>query len=163
MRQHAALPELLAPAGSLECLHAAVTAGADAVYLGLDEFNARRNADNFTLETLASACEYAHLRETKIYVTMNIEILPSELGRAIDTACAAYRAGADALIVQDVGLAAEFKRVAKGTVVVEDDDTGGTIGGGTTDTGGTEGNTGGNTGGDDDDNGTNDDGGADFN
>ena len=104
--------ELLAPAGNLECLHAAVAAGADAVYLGLDEFNARRNADNFTLETLASACEYAHLRGTKIYVTMNIEILPSELGRAIDTACAAYRAGADALIVQDVGLAAELKRVA---------------------------------------------------
>ena len=104
--------ELLAPAGNLECLHAAVAAGADAVYLGLDEFNARRNADNFTLETLASACEYAHLRGTKIYVTMNIEILPSELGRAIDTACAAYRAGADALIVQDVGLAAELRRVA---------------------------------------------------
>ena len=56
--------ELLAPAGNLECLHAAVAAGADAVYLGLDEFNARRNADNFTLETLASACEYAHLRGT---------------------------------------------------------------------------------------------------
>ena len=104
--------ELLAPAGNLECLHAAVAAGADAVYLGLDEFNARRNADNFTLETLASACEYAHLRGTKIYVTMNIEILPSELERAMDTACAAYRAGADALIVQDVGLAAELKRVA---------------------------------------------------
>ena len=55
-------PELLAPAGNLTCLHAAVTAGADAVYLGLDEFNARRNADNFTVESLADACVYAHLR-----------------------------------------------------------------------------------------------------
>jgi len=49
------IPELLAPAGSMECLHAAVCAGADAVYLGLGEFNARRNADNFTLDDLDTA------------------------------------------------------------------------------------------------------------
>ena len=79
-------PELLAPAGNETCLHAAVSAGADAVYLGLDEFNARRNADNFTLETLPGVCEYAHLRGVSIYVTMNIEILPSEFQRAIDLA-----------------------------------------------------------------------------
>lgn len=99
-------PELLAPAGSLECLHAAVAAGADAVYLGLDEFNARRNADNFTLETLSDACDWAHLRGVKIYVTLNVALLPSEINRAIDLACAAYDAGADAFIVQDIGLAA---------------------------------------------------------
>lgn len=102
--------ELLAPAGNVECLHAAVSAGADAVYLGLDEFNARRNADNFTLETLASACEYAHLRGVNIYVTMNVEMLPSELERAIDVARQAHEAGADAFIVQDAGFAAELKR-----------------------------------------------------
>ncbi|MBE6472816.1 MAG: U32 family peptidase [Coriobacteriaceae bacterium] len=102
--------ELLAPAGNVECLHAAVAAGADAVYLGLDEFNARRNADNFTLETLGSACEYAHLRGVKIYVTMNVEILPSELDRAIRVVKDAHESGADAFIVQDAGLAAELKR-----------------------------------------------------
>ena len=67
-------PELLAPAGSMECLHAAISAGADAVYLGLDRFNARRNAQNFTIESLAEACDYAHLRGARVYVTMNIEI-----------------------------------------------------------------------------------------
>lgn len=54
--------ELLAPAGSMTCLHAAVAAGADAVYLGCDAFNARRSADNFTLDDLARACDFAHLR-----------------------------------------------------------------------------------------------------
>ena len=60
--------ELLAPAGSMACLHAAVRGGADAVYLGLQDFNARRNADNFTLESLKEACEYAHLRGVKVFV-----------------------------------------------------------------------------------------------
>jgi putative protease len=105
------LPELLAPAGTVECLHAAVCAGADAVYLGLDEFNARRNAGNFTIEALEEACDYAHLRGVSIYVTMNVEILPSELERALACARKAYRAGADAFIVQDLGLAAEMRRV----------------------------------------------------
>ena len=103
-------PELLAPAGTMECLHAAVCAGADAVYLGLDEFNARRNAGNFTLERFAEACEYAHLRGVRLYVTLNVEILPSELGRALELARQAYEAGADAFIVQDVGLASELHR-----------------------------------------------------
>mgnify|MGYP002545311207 CR=1 FL=1 len=58
--------ELLAPAGNMECLHAAVKAGADAVYLGAGHFNARRGADNFSLENLAEACDYAHLRRTDI-------------------------------------------------------------------------------------------------
>ena len=99
------IPELLAPAGNMECLHAAVCAGADAVYLGLDAFNARRNADNFTIETLNEACEYAHLRGTLIYVTLNVEILPGELESALDCARKACEAGADAFIVQDIGLA----------------------------------------------------------
>ena len=103
-------PELLAPAGNEVCLRAAVSAGADAVYLGLDEFNARRNADNFTLETLPAACEYAHLRGASIYVTMNIEILPSEFDRAVKLARGIRDAGADGVIVQDIGLAAELVR-----------------------------------------------------
>lgn len=97
--------ELLAPAGGVAALHAAVRAGADAVYLGLDSFNARRNADNFTRETLGEAVRYAHLRNVAVYVTLNTLVLPSETRHALDAARAAAQAGADALIVQDIGLA----------------------------------------------------------
>ena len=102
--------ELLAPAGSVEALHAAVRAGADAVYLGLEAFNARRGAENFTLETLSEACRYAHLRGVRVYVTLNVEVLPSEVNEALELARQAYRAGADAFIVQDIGIAAELSR-----------------------------------------------------
>lgn len=102
--------ELLAPAGNMAALHAAVTGGADAVYLGLETFNARRGADNFTLETLREACDFAHLRGVSIYVTMNIIILPDEVGEALECVRQAYRAGADGFIVQDIGLAAEISR-----------------------------------------------------
>lgn len=102
--------ELLAPAGNAEALRAAVRAGADAVYLGLESFNARRGADNFTLATLAEACDYAHVRGARVYVALNTAVLPSELDRALETARQAYRAGADAFIVQDIGVAAELSR-----------------------------------------------------
>ncbi len=102
--------ELLAPAGNAAALHAAVRGGADAVYLGLDSFNARRGADNFTMETFAEACDYAHLRGVSVYVTFNTTVLPSELTRALETIRQAYRAGADAFIVQDIGVAAEVSR-----------------------------------------------------
>ena len=102
--------ELLAPAGSVEALHAAVRAGADAVYLGLDSFNARRGAPNFTLENLSEACRYAHLRGVRVYVTLNIEVLPYEVDEALELARQAWRAGADAFIVQDIGIAAELSR-----------------------------------------------------
>lgn len=102
--------ELLAPAGSEAALHAAVAAGADAVYLGLESFNARRGADNFTVETLRGACEYAHTRGVSVYVTMNTVILPDEVGEALECVRQAYRAGADGFIVQDIGLAAEITR-----------------------------------------------------
>ena len=102
--------ELLAPAGNAAALRAAVRGGADAVYLGLDSFNARRGADNFTLETLADACAYAHLRGVRVYVTFNTAVLPSEVARALETVRQAYRAGADAFIVQDIGIASEISR-----------------------------------------------------
>ena len=107
-----ALPtvELLAPAGTPEALHAAVTAGADAVYLGLEAFNARRNAGNFTASALRDACAYAHLRGVGVYVALNTVILPDEVGEALECARQAYRAGVDAFIVQDIGLAAELAR-----------------------------------------------------
>lgn len=102
--------ELLAPAGNAAALHAAVAAGADAVYLGLESFNARRGADNFTIETLREACDYAHLRGVSVYVTMNTVILPGETAEALECVRQAYRAGADGFIVQDIGLAAEITR-----------------------------------------------------
>ncbi|MDR4059976.1 MAG: peptidase U32 family protein, partial [Slackia sp.] len=102
--------ELLAPAGSMTCLHAAVAAGADAVYLGCDAFNARRSADNFTLDDLARACDFAHLRGVRVYLTLNIAIMPDEISAALELARQAWRRGVDALIVQDIGLAAEVRR-----------------------------------------------------
>ncbi len=102
--------ELLAPAGNMACLHAAVLAGADAVYLGAGHFNARRGADNFTLESLAEACDYAHLRGVKIYLTLNTVVLPSELQDALELARQAYRCGVDAFIVQDIGISIELAR-----------------------------------------------------
>lgn len=103
--------ELLAPAGNMGCLHAAVKAGADAVYLGAGHFNARRGADNFSLENLAEACDYAHLRGVKIYLTLNTVVLPSELPDALELARQAYRCGVDAFIVQDIGISIELSRI----------------------------------------------------
>lgn len=102
--------ELLAPAGNMTCLHAAVCARADAVYLGAGHFNARRGADNFTFEDLALACDYAHLRGVKIYLTLNTIVLPSEQIDALEMARQAYRCGVDAFIVQDTGIAVELAR-----------------------------------------------------
>ncbi len=105
------IPELLAPAGTPATLHAAIRAGADAVYLGVGTFNARRNAENFTYETLAQGCAYAHLRGRKIYITLNTVILPHEMPAALECARQCWEAGADAFIVQDIGLAVQIKRI----------------------------------------------------
>ncbi len=109
--RHFFLPELLAPAGNMTCLHAAVRAGADAVYLGAGDFNARRGADNFTIETLREACDWAHVRGVRIYLTTNIVVLPSEVDAALNLVRDTWQAGVDAFIVQDVGLALEIGRL----------------------------------------------------
>lgn len=96
--------ELLAPAGGPDALRAAVRNGADAVYLGTGELNARRGAENFTIDTLAEACRYAHLRNTKVYLTANVAILQHEMPAALDMVARAWEAGVDAVIVQDLGL-----------------------------------------------------------
>ncbi len=98
------IPELLAPAGGPEALRAAVANGADAVYLGVDALNARRGAENFTLQTLGDACRFAHLRGVKIYLTANVMILPDEMKRAVELVDGAWGAGVDAVIIQDLGL-----------------------------------------------------------
>lgn len=107
-------PELLAPAGGPAALHAAVGSGADAVYLGLPAFNARRSADNFTLDGFAEACAYAHCRGARVYVALNTVILPDEMEEAVGLAREAWEAGADAFIVQDVGLAARLREAVPG-------------------------------------------------
>lgn len=103
--------ELLAPAGSPEALIAAVNNGADAVYLGLGELNARRGAANFDLQTLAEACRFAHLRGVRIYLTANIVVLPEEMSDALRLIDEAWAAGVDAVIVQDLGLLGALREV----------------------------------------------------
>ncbi len=97
-------PELLAPAGGWDALVAAVQNGADAVYLGGRLFNARRSADNFGPDRMAEAIEYAHVRGVKVYVTVNILLADTELRDAVRFLHFIYNAGADAAIVQDLGL-----------------------------------------------------------
>ncbi len=101
---HPHVPELLAPAGDPDAFRAAVQNGADAVYLGLSQLNARRGARNLTLEELSEACDHAHLRGVKVYLTANILVLGEEMERAVGLVADAWRAGVDAVIVQDLGL-----------------------------------------------------------
>ena len=98
------LPELLAPAGTLEAFKAALAAGADAIYCGLSDFNARRNAENMGLDAFARACEMAHLAGSRVYVTTNILVRQDEMADALRLVHDAACAGADAFIVADWGL-----------------------------------------------------------
>lgn len=104
------IPELLAPAGGPQALRAAVANGADAVYLGVEVLNARRGAENFTLDSLAEACRFAHVRGVRVYLTVNVVVLPSEMQTALDLVDRAWEAGVDAVIVQDIGLLWALRR-----------------------------------------------------
>lgn len=97
--------ELLSPAGSMEAVTAAVQNGADAVYLGYGDFNARRNAKNFTLEEAAAAVSYCHLRGCRVHLTLNTLLTDRELPGAAEVAAHASDIGVDAVIVQDLGVA----------------------------------------------------------
>jgi putative protease len=101
---HAATPELLAPAGDWACVRAAVANGADAVYFGLPRFNARLRADNFTEAELPEVVAFCHRHGVKTYVPFNTLVFTGELADAADYLRLLNRAGVDALIVQDVGL-----------------------------------------------------------
>ena len=96
--------ELLAPAGDMESLKAAIHAGADAVYLGGKRFGARRFSPNFSHEELKIAVDYAHLYGVKVYVTVNTMIYEKEMEDAYQYAKFLSEIGVDALIVQDIGL-----------------------------------------------------------
>ncbi|MBN2583947.1 MAG: U32 family peptidase [Planctomycetes bacterium] len=104
--------ELLAPAGDAESLRAAVANGADAVYFGLPDFNARRRAANFTLDELPETFAWLHRHNVRGYVTFNTLVFDDELDRAAECLAALARAGADAVIVQDVGLVRLVRRLA---------------------------------------------------
>ena len=103
--------ELLAPAGNFECLVAAVQSGADAVYLSGKAFGARSYADNFDGETLEKAVDYCHLRGVKIYVTVNTLVSDSEMQEISEYLVFLNNIGADAIIVQDMGVLQLAKRL----------------------------------------------------
>jgi U32 family peptidase len=110
-------PELLAPAGDWEALRAAVANGADAVYFGLSNFNARHRATNFTLDELPEVLAYLHQRNVRGYVAFNTLVFSDELPEAVRFLTAVALAGADAVIVQDLGLARLIHRLAPGLPV----------------------------------------------
>ena len=102
--------ELLSPAGSPEAVIAAVQNGADAVYLGMGDFNARRGAKNFTNEEFEKAVTYCRVRGCKVYVTLNTLVNDREMGAAVDAARLASACGADGIIIQDLGLISAIRR-----------------------------------------------------
>lgn len=106
--------ELLAPAGDWESLRAAVANGADAVYFGLDQFNARYRAENFTLEELPQVMQFLHDRNVRGYVAFNTLVFSDELTRAMEYLAAINDAGVDAVIMQDLGLAELAAKAAPG-------------------------------------------------
>ena len=104
--------ELLSPAGSMEALRAAVQNGADAVYLGYGDFNARRNAKNFTVEELQEAVSYCHVRGVQVHLTLNILVSDREMRQAAEVIRNAANLGVDAFIVQDLGLVQLCRQIA---------------------------------------------------
>jgi putative protease len=110
-------PELLAPAGDWDCLKAAVTAGADAVYFGLPAFNARLRAENFTEADLPLVMEYLHARGRRGYLTLNVLIFPSELVEAERLLRWVGESKVDAIIVQDLGLVRLAREVCPGVEI----------------------------------------------
>src|SRR5277367_228730 len=105
-------PELLAPAGDWECAKAAVENGADAIYFGLEKFNARMRAHNFTEADLPKLMEFLHRRGVKGYVTFNTLVFENELADAEKYLRAIISAGVDAAIVQDVGICRLIRKLS---------------------------------------------------
>nr|MBQ8243847.1 U32 family peptidase [Oscillospiraceae bacterium] len=104
--------ELLAPAGSMEALRAAVQNGADAVYLGVGTFNARQSAKNFTPQTLAEAVKYCHIRGVAVHLTLNTLVADREMKDLAETIRHAAENNVDAFIVQDLGVVQLCRQIA---------------------------------------------------
>ena len=113
----AALPELLAPAGGLDQMLAAIAAGADAIYAGLGDFNARVSAHGFTDDEFARGCAVAHAHGVRVYVTLNVFVFDDELSDAAALGAHALELGADALIVADAGLACALRAAIPGVEI----------------------------------------------
>lgn len=113
----AALPELLAPAGGLDQMLAAIAAGADAIYAGLGGFNARVSAHGFTDDEFARGCAVAHTHGVRVYVTLNVFVFDDELSDAVALGAHALELGADALIVADAGLACALRAAIPGVEI----------------------------------------------
>ena len=105
-------PELLSPAGDWDCARAAVENGADAIYFGLEKFNARMRANNFTVADLPRLMEFLHRRGVRGYVTFNTLVFENELADAESYLRAIIAAGVDAAIVQDVGICRLFRSLS---------------------------------------------------
>lgn len=103
--------EILAPAGNSESAYASLNAGADAIYLGLEEFSARQAAENFNIQSLTELCAYAHLLGAKVYVCLNTLVKDGETEAFFSCARRAWNAGADALLIQDVFLGKVLKEL----------------------------------------------------
>ena len=97
--------KIVAPAGNMERFYSAISATADEIYLGLKGFGARRNAENFTVEELKKAIDYAHLRGSRIFLTLNTIMTNREIELLYSTLKDLYNYGLDAIIVQDIGYA----------------------------------------------------------
>ncbi len=111
MPKKSTIPELLSPAGSLDAVRAAVANGADAVYLGAELFNARDEGAQLTLAEVATACQLAHARGVRIYLTLNTLVKPGELEDALHFLGQAIDSGIDAAIVQDIGIVTLIRQV----------------------------------------------------
>lgn len=98
------MTELLAPAGNMEALKAAISNGCDAIYLGMQKFGARAYSSNFDLESLKEAVTYAHLRDVKIYVTMNTIVFENEVEEMKKQIHELNEIGVDGIIVQDLAV-----------------------------------------------------------
>ena len=104
--------ELLAPAGSMDALRAAVQNGANAVYLGCGTFNARQSAKNFTIQSLAEAVKYCHIRGVQVHLTLNTLVSDKEIPECSKLIQAAAECGVDAFIVQDLGVVQLCRQIA---------------------------------------------------
>ena len=102
--------EILAPAGGMDSIYAAVRSGADAVYIGAKEFSARASAHNFSIDEMRECTAYCHQRGVKVYLALNTIIFDDEMPAALELAKNAARADVDAIIIQDMGLASLIRR-----------------------------------------------------
>lgn len=96
--------ELLAPAGDIESFNSALASGADAIYLGLDDFNARKKAQNFSRDNIKEVIQKAHQRDVKVYLTLNTIVSDEEVSKIKEIIDVAILAEIDAFIVQDFGV-----------------------------------------------------------